>query len=1277
MIRSPVNKSCFFFSGLSTLLVFSVITFVLSGATAKDAASSTDLSKAWDTEQGELIGADENSWIQTTVSGTGTVKFYWKVSSDYDHEFLEFYIDGRLRDRISGTQNWLQKTYTITTEGSHTLEWRYVKDTEDYEDDESNSDCGWVKDVEWIPTSPPPPTPTPTPTPAPTPPPSTVSLSDALDTNLSFTTGGNAEWFAQTTTSYYGGDAAQSGAILPSQESWMQTNVSGEGTVSFYWKVSSEEKHGFLEFYIDGMLQDRISGLVKWQQKTYTVTKSAPHTLVWRYVKGKDGSVSFDSEGGWVDRVEWVTPVYALSEVLDTKLSFTTGGSASWFSQTTTFYYGGKAAQSGRILHSQDSWIRTIVSGAKTVRFYWKVSSESNYDFLEFYIDGWLQDRISGSVDWQQKMYTITSSGSHTLEWRYVKDGSTDLGSDCGWLDKVEWLPAGLIANWQMDDNAANTIVVDNSGNGNNGIAQRNTQYMHAAGVIDGAFNFNGTSDYIDLQNISLPTGNSPRSVCFWINVAANAKDFYIFYYGKESANNRFSIYRERVDGKLRFSPYYNDWDTGYVLSTGVWKHVAFTFDGSAIKLYIDGSLVASTTKTFNTVLEKAYIGSPGLLDNFFEGMLDDFAIYNNALSEDEIKAVYAGGVITPQPPVDFLSKALDTVLSFTLGGSADWFDQTTTFYYGGSAVQSGDISHGQDSWMQATVAGRGTVTFYWKVSSEDGYDLLEFYIDDSLKDRISGSVDWQQKTYPIDTLGSHTLKWRYVKDGNVDSGSDCGWVDKVEWLATNLVGHWQMDDNAANTIVVDSSRNGNNGIAQRNTQYMHTIGVIDGAFNFNGISDYINLQNISLPTGNSPRSVCFWINVAANAKDFYIFYYGKESANNRFSIYRERVDGKLKFSPYYNDWDTGYVLSTGVWKHVAFTFDGSALKLYIDGSLVASTTKTFNTVLEKAYIGSPGNLDSFFEGMLDDFAIFDEALSESEIRALYAGGAITPQPPIDSLSRALDTALSFTMGGGADWFNQAITFYYGGEAAQSGDISYSQDSWIQTTVSGTGTVKFYWKVSSEEEYDFLEFYIDGWLQDRISGSMDWQQKTYSITTLGSHTLEWRYVKDGSTDFGSDCGWVDKVEWVTTSAPVPTPPSPSLSLSDALDTTLSFTMGGSVGNVIWWFAQTTTFYYGGDAAQSDFISDDEESWMQTTVNGTGTVKFYWKVSSEEHADFLTFYIDGVQKDQISGSVDWQQKTYTINTTGSHTLKWRYSKDGQDGLGSDCGWVDKVEWVHIP
>jgi len=46
---------------------------------------------------------------------------------------------------------------------------------------------------------------------------------------------------------------------------------------------------------------------------------------------------------------------------------------------------------------------------------------------------------------------------------------------------------------------------------------------------------------------------------------------------------------------------------------------------------------------------------------------------------------------------------------------------------------------------------------------------------------RISGSTYWNQMDCTIPALGLHTLEWRYVKDGGVSDGNDCGWVDQVE----------------------------------------------------------------------------------------------------------------------------------------------------------------------------------------------------------------------------------------------------------------------------------------------------------------------------------------------------------------------------------------------------------------------------------------------------------------------------------------------------------------
>ncbi len=69
---------------------------------------------------------------------------------------------------------------------------------------------------------------------------------------------------------------------------------------------------------------------------------------------------------------------------------------------------------------------RAMQEGPGTVAFWWKVSSEANYDWLSFYADGVLQDRISGEVGWHQKSYPLGGDETHALVWVYSKDGSGD-----------------------------------------------------------------------------------------------------------------------------------------------------------------------------------------------------------------------------------------------------------------------------------------------------------------------------------------------------------------------------------------------------------------------------------------------------------------------------------------------------------------------------------------------------------------------------------------------------------------------------------------------------------------------------------------------------------------------------------------------------------------------------------------------------------------------------------------------------------------------------------
>jgi len=139
------------------------------------------------------------------------------------------------------------------------------------------------------------------------------------------------------------------------------------------------------------------------------------------------------------------------------------------------------------------------------------------------------------------------------------------------------------------------------------------------------------------------------------------------------------------------------------------------------------------------------------------------------------------------------------------------------------------------------------------------------------------------------------------------------------------------------------------------------------------------------------------------------------------------------------------------------------------------------------------------------------------------------PSPPVHyTLAQALNaTNLSWTTFGNSNWFPEVTNTFNGIAAAQSGPISNSMYSTLQTVVTGPGTLTFWWQVSSEEFFDFLSFYIDSGTNysARISGEVGWEQEAFPIPS-GTHSLRWVYAKDPDIRVGEDAGWVSEVAFI-------------------------------------------------------------------------------------------------------------------------------------------------------
>jgi Peptidase family C25/Propeptide_C25/Dockerin type I domain len=123
----------------------------------------------------------------------------------------------------------------------------------------------------------------------------------------------------------------------------------------------------------------------------------------------------------------------------------------------------------------------------------------------------------------------------------------------------------------------------------------------------------------------------------------------------------------------------------------------------------------------------------------------------------------------------------------WVMTGTGGW-QMNTSSYEGSYCAQSVDINNSQSTGLEleVNVLNADEISFFYKVSSESGWDYLRFYIDGSQINEWSGTIDWTEYSAPV-SQGIHTFKWEYSKDSSVSSGSDCAWIDYIVFPPINI----------------------------------------------------------------------------------------------------------------------------------------------------------------------------------------------------------------------------------------------------------------------------------------------------------------------------------------------------------------------------------------------------------------------------------------------------------------------------------------------------------
>jgi hypothetical protein len=139
--------------------------------------------------------------------------------------------------------------------------------------------------------------------------------------------------------------------------------------------------------------------------------------------------------------------------------------------------------------------------------------------------------------------------------------------------------------------------------------------------------------------------------------------------------------------------------------------------------------------------------------------------------------------VVVPTVP---LPVALDNSrFNWLVNPSFPWYGQTNVSYDGTNSGRSYFIGDNQETSLITITNGPGTLSFWWRVSSQTNADLFTFSAygtNFGATNQISGEVDWTKQTFYVPP-GQQTFQWTYTKDASLSAGLDAGFVDQVTYV--------------------------------------------------------------------------------------------------------------------------------------------------------------------------------------------------------------------------------------------------------------------------------------------------------------------------------------------------------------------------------------------------------------------------------------------------------------------------------------------------------------